>query len=414
MTQNTMPVGVSGAPGAEPPDFPMARTCPFDPPAEYAGFRHEQPVVKVRVPNDQEAWLVTRYEDVRNLLTDPRVSSDRTQPGMPLTEEVTPQTRRNIAAFGKSLIGLDHPEHGPRRRMLVTEFTMRRMRDLRPHIQHTVDHLIDDILAGPKPADLVPALAVQVPARTLTELLGVPFEARDLIERSATAQLRRSISPEERQRTSAELRAYVEELIAAKEADPTDDLLGRLVLTNRRTGLYDREQMVGLTILLLVAGFETTVSMIALGITGLLGKPDKIPGIVADPIAAASAVEELLRYFTVVDSLPRVALADIKIGDTTVKAGEGLMLSFLSANWDDDVFPGAEAMDTERGARHHMAFGYGVHQCIGQNLAREELLIVYRTLFQRIPTLRLAGDLNDLPFRTDSNIFGLDSLPVTW
>ena len=206
----------------------------------------------------------------------------------------------------------------------------------------------------------------------------------------------------------------MDELIRAKEADPSDDLLGRLVVTNRRTGLYDRELMVGLTTLLLVAGIETTVSMIALGITGLLEHPERIPGIVADPVAAAVAVEELLRYFTVVDAMPRVALADIEVGGMTVKAGEGLMLSFLSANWDENAFPQAAVMDTERGARHHMAFVYGVHQCIGQNLAREELLIVYRTLFKRIPGLRLAADLPELPFRTDSNIFGLDSLPVTW
>ncbi|MDI1461449.1 cytochrome P450 [Catellatospora sp. KI3] len=397
------------------PDFPMQRTCPFDPPQEYAKLRVEHPVSQVRAPTGQIAWLVTRYEDIRMLLNDPRVSADRRHPNMPLTEEVTPQTRRNIAEVGRSLIGLDRPEHGPRRKMLMAEFTVRRMAAMRPHIQHTADELIDAMLAGPREVDLLTALALPTPTRTLCELLGLSYDARDIIQRSANAQLRRSVSAEERQQTSAELRAYVDQVVREKTAAPTDeDLLGRLVLSNRETGLYDHELMVGLTMLLLVAGHETTASMIALGVTGLLQQPEKIPGIVADPAAAAAAVEELLRYFTVVDALPRVAVGDIEVGGVTIRADEGILLSFASANWDDEAFPDAATLDLARPARKHLAFGYGIHQCIGQNLAREELHIVFRTLFSRIPTLRLGADLDDLPFKKDSNIYGIDALPVTW
>ena len=413
MSQDT----VSRPPGQsddELPYFPMQRVCPFDPPAEYAALRDDQPVVKVRVPTGQDAWLVTRYDDVRRLLTDPRVSADRRHPNMPLTEEVTEQSRRNIAAFGRSLIGLDPPEHGPRRRMLIAEFTVRRMQELRPHIQHTVDGLIEDMLAGPRPVDLNTALSIKVPTHTLCDLLGMPFEDHELIVRSATAQLRRSVTPEERQRTSAELRAYIDQLILKKSAEPTDDLLGRLILTNRETQLYDHNLLVGITMLLMVAGFETTASMISLGVAGLLQDPQAVARIVADPAAANQAVEELLRYFSVVDSLPRIALADIEVGGVTIREGEGLMLSFLAANWDEQVFPDASTVDIDRGARHHVAFGYGIHQCIGQNLARAELQIVYRTLFTRIPGLRLAVPLEELPFKQDSNIYGIDELPVTW
>jgi cytochrome P450 len=399
---------------ADAPDFPMQRTCPFDPPAEYATLREELPVSRVRAPTGQIAWLVTRYDDVRALLVDPRVSADRRHPNMPLTEEVTPQTRQNIAEVGRSLIGLDNPEHGPRRRMLTAEFTVRRMQSLRPHIQETVDELVDELLAGPRPVDLVTALALSVPTRTLCELLGLPYSARDLIQRSANAQLRRSVSAQERQQTSAELRAYVDEVITQKEAEPTDDLLGRLVIKNRETQLYDHNQLVGLTMLLLVAGHETTASMIALGVTGLLQHPDQVAAIIADPTTVGSAVEELLRYFTVVDALPRIATADIEVGGVTIAAGDGLLLSFTAANWDDTAFANAATLDMNRSARKHLAFGYGIHQCIGQNLAREELQIVFRTLFTRIPSLRLAVDLDDLPFKRDSNIYGVDELPVTW
>ncbi|MEU9829788.1 cytochrome P450 [Micromonospora chersina] len=414
MTSDIMPASHADRSRTQPPDFPMQRRCPFDPPAEYERLRAQEPVTKVRVPTGQIAWLVTRYEDVRRLLTDPRVSADRWHPNMPLTEDVTPQTRRNIAAFGESLIGLDQPEHGPRRRMLITEFTVRRMQTLRPHIQHTVDGCIDDLLAGPRPADLVDALAVRVPARTLCELLGMPYEDRDLLERSATAQLRRGVSPQERQRNGVELRGYLDKLVSAKEADPTDDLLGRLILRNRETKLYDHELLVGLMMLLVIAGFETTANMIALGVAGLLQQPEKVQAIIDDPAAVGVAVEELLRYFTVVDALPRVAKGDIEVGGVPIREGDGLLLSFLSANWDEDVFSGATRLDLDRDARHHMAFGYGVHQCLGQNLAREELQIVFRTIFTRIPTLRLATSLEELPFKTDSNIYGLDELPVTW
>ncbi|MCL7459605.1 cytochrome P450 [Micromonospora echinofusca] len=413
MTIDTSGAGATAS-TVDAPDFPMTRTCPFDPPEEYVELRAKEPVSLVRVPDGQLAWLITRYADVRRLLVDPRISSNRHHPNMPLTESVTPQTRRNIAAVGRSLIGLDQPEHGPQRRMLIREFTLRRAQEMRPHIQHTVDRCVDEMLAGPKPADIVTALSLPVPSTAICTLLGMPYADRELIERSANAQLRRNVSAQERQDTSSELRDYVNRLVSAKEAEPTDDLLGRLVLQNRETPLFDHDMLVGLAMLLLVAGFETTASMISLGVAGLLANPDQLAEVTADPSAMGLAVEELLRYFSVVDALPRVATADIEVGGVTIAAGEGLLLSFASANWDETTFPDPGMLDVRRGARNHMAFGYGIHQCIGQNLARAELEIVFRTLFTRIPGLRLAVDVDELPFKRDSNIYGVDRVPVTW
>jgi cytochrome P450 len=399
---------------ADPAGFPMQRTCPFDPPAEYARLRAEEPAVQVRVPTGQLAWLITRYEDVRRLLVDPNVSSDRLHPNMPMTEEVTPQTRHNIAVSGQSLIGLDQPAHGPRRRMLIPEFTVRRAQAMRPHVQHTVNVCVAEMLAGPRPVDLVPALAEVVPAKTLTELLGMPYEDRELIEQTATAMLRRHVAPAERQRAGAKMRGHVDQMITAKEADPPDDLVGRLIVRNRETKVYDHDMLVALVMLLLIAGFETTVNMITLGVAGLLQQPERLPEIAADPAAAGWAVEELLRYFTVVDALTRVTTADIEVGEVTIPAGSGLLLSFAAADWDETVFPEPSVLDLGRGSRQHLAFGYGIHQCVGQNLARAELEIVFRTLFTQIPGLRLATPLADLPFKRDSNIYGVDALPVTW
>jgi len=407
----------------ELPRFPLARGCPFDPPAEYAAMRADQPVTRVRMPSGQDAWLVTRHEDVRRLLTDPRVSADREHPNLPLTEAVTPAGRRAIAAVGRSLIGLDPPEHGARRGMLITEFTVRRINTLRPYVQGVVDGLVDDLLAGPRPVDLVAALCLPVPSMVLCELLGVPYADREFFQHRATVQVRRGVAPEERQKAGAELRSYLDRLITEKEANPSDDLLGRLIVRNREAATdddgggaspFDHDLLVGLAMLLMAAGHESTANMISLGVAGLLENPDQLSAIMSDPAAIPMAMEELLRYFAIVDTMPRVAKADIEVGGVSVPAGDGLLIGFASANRDESVFPNPDTLDVRRGARHHVAFGYGVHQCIGQNLARAEMEIVFRTLFARIPGLKLAVPLHELPFKDDSSVYGLDRLPVTW
>jgi cytochrome P450 len=413
-----MPQPASFAPSA-PPQFPLARGCPFDPPAEYAALRAERPVTRVRVPSGQEAWLVTRHEDVRRLLTDARVSADRGHPNLPLTEAVTPASRQAIAAVGRSLIGLDPPEHGARRGLLITEFTVRRINTLRPYIQRVVDGFVDDLLAGPRPADLVTALCLPVPSLVLCELLGVPYEDREFFQHRATVQVRRGVAPEERQKAGAELRGYLDRLITGKEAAPGDDLLGRLIVRNRAAAAdgeapFDHALLVGLAMLLMAAGHESTANMLSLGVAGLLENPEQLAAIAGDPAAVPMAMEELLRYFAIVDTMPRVAKADIEIGGVTVRAGEGLLIGFASANRDGAAFADPDTLDVRRGARHHVAFGYGVHQCIGQNLARAEMEIVFRTLIARVPGLKLAVPLDELPFKDDSSVYGLDRLPVTW
>lgn len=415
MSQDVMNDPSTGTSGDQPvPNFPLPRSCPFEPPDAYAELNAQGRISQVRVPTGQLAWLVTSYDDVRRLLTDPRVSADRSHPNFPMTEPVTPESRRRIAASGRSLVGLDHPTHGPRRRMLAPDFTLRRVQEMRPYIQQVVDGLVDQMLAGPRPVDLVSALAMPLPASILCELLGMPYADRGLFERGTQAMLRSTVSAEERQRIGGEMGAYVNRMITEKEAEPTDDLLGRLIVRNRETGLYDHELLVGVTMLLLFAGFETTVNVISLGVAALLEHPDQIGPIVAGGAAATTAVDELLRYTNVVDAMPRVAIADIQVGDVTVPAGDGLLLSFAGANRDKSAFSNATVLDTSREASHHVAFGYGIHQCIGRNLARIELEIVFRTLFTRIPGLRLAVPLEDLPFKRDTVFYGLEELPVTW
>jgi len=392
--------------------FPLPRTCPFEPPAEYRELREEAPISRVNLPDGNQAWVVTRHEDVRTVLTDPRFSSDRNHPNFPVLVE----GGRVIDDFSASLISMDAPEHGPARRAVVGEFTVRRMEALRPRIQEIVDHQIDAILSGPKPADLVEMLSLPVPSLVICELLGVPYTDHDFFQYCTSRMLSRTIKPEERRDAFQKLRAYLDELVTKKEAAPSDgDLLGRQILKQRETDKVDHRALVSLAFLLLIAGHETTANMISLSTVALLENPDQLADIKADPTKTLPAVEELLRYFTIVDTATsRFATADVEIGGVTIKAGEGVLGLGYSANRDPEAFDRPDEFDIERGARHHVAFGFGAHQCLGQNLARMELQIVFDTLFRRIPTLRVDAPIDDLPFKNDASIFGLHSLPVTW
>jgi cytochrome P450 len=392
--------------------FPMARTCPFDPPPAYGEYREHDPITRIELRPGQPAWLLSRHEDVRAMLNDPRFSSDRFQPGFPNLLQARPPARRRI---GASLISMDGAEHNSARREVLGEFTVRRMRDLRPRIQQFVDEHLDAILAGPKPADLVSALAMPVPSLVICELLGVPYADHDFFQQHSAALLNRTTAQQDRVQAVDALQGYLDQLVTAKEADPGDDLIGRQIRKQRESGEVRHDDLVSLGFLLLIAGHETTANMISLGTVALLENPEQLATLKADPGTTLEAVEEMLRYFTITDLVTsRVATEDVQLGGVTIPAGEGVIGLSHSANRDEAAFPNADEFDIERGARHHVAFGFGPHQCLGQNLARMELQIVFDTLFQRIPDLKLAEAVDDLPFKHDSTVFGLYSLPVTW
>ncbi|WP_026360336.1 cytochrome P450 [Amycolatopsis nigrescens] len=394
-----------------PTAFPKPRACPFSPPADYRDLRENAPVTKALLPSGQHAWLVSRHEDVRAALTDPRLSSDRKHPGFP----VFVKDQRIVSDFNSSLIGMDAPEHGPARRAVVGEFTVKRMQALRPRIQEIVDEHIDAMLAGPRPVDLVRALSLPVPSLVICEQLGVPYSDHDFFQVRSSQLLSRATTSEQRQSAFNELRGYLDELVTAKQRDPGHDLLGRQVLKHRENGTEDHGALVGLAFLLLVAGHETTANMISLGTLTLLENPEQLRTIREDPGKTLDAVEELLRYFTIAEvATSRVALADLEIGGVPIKAGEAVVALGNSANRDPAAFPSPDEFDIERGGRHHVAFGFGAHQCLGQNLARMELQIVFDTLFERIPGLRLATTVDELSFKEDATVYGIHEMPVTW
>ncbi|MGW1607694.1 cytochrome P450, partial [Streptomyces eurythermus] len=381
---------------------------------EYAGLRADAPVSRAALKvNGKPAWLVTRHEHVRQVLGDGRVSSNLKLPGYPhqfhIPEELLAQVRL-------MMLNMDPPEHTAHRRMLIPEFTARRVRELRPRIQQIVDEHVDAMLAAGGPVDLVTALALPVPSLVICELLGVPYEDHARFEEWSAALMNHDLSPQEYGAAVQALDAYLDQLVTLKENEPGDDLISRFLEKNRTERVADHTDVVTMARLMLVGGHETTANMIALGVLALLRHPEQMAELRADPALLPNAVEELLRVFSISDSgTARVAVADIEVGDITIRAGEGILALNNAANHDESVFPDPDTLDIHRkDARAHLAFGYGVHQCIGANLARVELEAVYGTLLRRVPGLRLAADPQELRFKDDAMVYGVYELPVTW
>jgi pentalenic acid synthase len=388
-----------------PPTLPMRRTDPFVPPVEYQQMREHGALVRVALPNGKLVWAVTRHAEARQILGDPRISSDTGRPERPRG----PDDDRPDDGF---FIDMDPPEHSRYRRLLLSELGVRSVAAMRPTIQLIIDTAIDEILQVGSPADLVDSFARPVPVRVVATLLG--FAAAD--HPSVEAQLRMlsvmSTDPRAPQ-ASRDLRGQLRELV--DRAAP-DGLMGRLAGRYLPTGELSADALVNVGFLLLLAGYESTANMIALGVLTLLEHPAQLAAMQTEPELFAEAVDELLRLHSVQDwvSFDRVAQAEIEVGDMRLQAGDRLTVLAASANRDERAFSNPDEFDPGRAARHHLAFGHGVHQCLGQHLARVELELAYRTLLSRIPRLSLAVGLDELPFAYDAPFFGLHALPVAW
>jgi len=397
---------------AEIPGFPMTRAagCPFDPPPAARALQDEAPLTRVRLWDGSTPWLVTRYAEQRALLADPRVSADITRPGYPSPAPLPK------GGTGISFILMDNPEHARLRKMVTAPFTIRRVAAMRPAVQKIVDDLLDELLAGPKPVDLVEAFALPVPSLVICELLGVPYADHGFFQENSKLIIRRDAEPEERAAGHRALVGYLDRLMGEKLAAPAGDLLSGLA-GRVDAGELSRAEAAQMGVLLLIAGHETTANMIALGTLALLEHPDQLALLREsdDPALVASAVEELLRYLNIThNGRRRLALEDIEIAGETIRAGEGLIMANDLANRDPAVFPGGDRLDLTRDAHRHVAFGFGVHQCLGPPLARLELQVVYGTLYRRIPTLAPATDVGRIPFEHDVSVYGVYELPVTW
>ncbi|MFE1381721.1 cytochrome P450 [Streptomyces sp. NPDC058740] len=390
--------------------FPQDRTCPYHPPTAYAPLREERPLSRVTLWDGRPVWIVTGHATARALLSDQRLSTDSTRPDFPLpTERATNLRRRRRAA----LLGWDDPEHNAQRRMLIPSFTLKRAERLRPRIQETVDRLLDAMEAAGPPAELVSAFALPVPSIVICELLGVPYEDHEFFEEQSR-RLLRGPTGADTEDALAQLEGYLGDLIERKRVEPGEGVLDDLVARQQEDGGPKPAELVQLATILLVAGHETTANMISLGTYTLLRHPERLAELRADPGLVPTAVEELLRFLSIADGLLRVAREDVEIDGVVIRAGEGVVFSTSVINRDEAAYADPDSLDWARPARHHLAFGFGIHQCLGQNLARAEMEIALGSLLRRLPGLRLAAPAEEIPFKPGDTIQGMLELPVTW
>jgi cytochrome P450 len=398
---------------AEMPAMPAPRAahCPLLPPAEFAEWRETPGLRKaMNLFLGQPAWVASRYEDIRAALTDPRLSAKT------IPEAMTPTGEDNDQAvlFPRT----DDPEHNRLRRMLTRDFTVRRAKEMAPEIQKLVDGFLDDIIAAGPPCDLVRDFALPVPSLVICLLLGVPYEDHDHFQQHSTGALDTRTTEEYKVASIMAMFGYINELLQRKKQEPGDDLLSRLMHDNVANGEMSVATAAMTGFIMLQAGHETTASMIALGTLILLQNPEAMTKLreTDDPVLGLKIIEELLRYLTIVHSglVDRVAVEDMEISGQLIRAGEHVLMNLPGGNFDTAFVEEPERFDIERSARGHLAFGYGVHQCIGQNLARTELLVALKTLARRLPDLRLAVPEEELRFMNDQAIYRLEALPVTW
>ena len=393
------------------PTMPLhMRRDRFAPVDELRELREGEGVRRFETPFGANVWLVTRYADVREVLGDATRFSNR-MAFRPPTDPRSDEEREKARAG--QLLALDPPEHTRLRRLLTPEFTVRRMQRLEPRIVEIVDEHLDAMAAAGSPTDLVQAFALPIPSLVICELLGVPYTDRAEFQARTARQLDMSLAVEERMELGRAGRAYMESLVARAKGEPGEDMLGMLV--REHAGEITDDELVGIGNLLLIAGHETTSNMLGLGTLALLQHPEQLALVRDDPAAAAPAVEELLRWLTIVHSgVVRTATVDVEIAGHTVPAGDLVVCSLPTANRDPALVEDPERLDITRGAPGHLAFGHGVHHCLGAPLARMEMRVAFPALLRRFPGLGLDVPVDEVPFRAFHFIYGLQALPVRW
>jgi pentalenic acid synthase len=385
--------------------FPQDRTCPYQPPTGYQALAEHGPITRLTLWDGHEVWAITGHAEARRLLADTRLSTDRRNPTYPMTSEAASSTQHR---FTPPLVGVDDPVHKVQRGMLIPGFTVRRINALRPRIQEMAQRVLDTVVEKGAPAELVGAFAQPLPSMVMCHLLGVPYEDHDVFEEQTT----RMLSGQNPAAAMGELRAYLGDLIGEHRHRLGDGLCRDLVAApGDKVELGD---LIDLVLVILAAGHETTANMISLGIFTLLRHPERLAELRADPSLMPAVVEELLRYLSITDGFTRVATADIEIADITIRDGDGIIFLTSVINRDENAREQPNTLNWRRATRDHISFGFGAHQCLGQNLARVILGIALHSLFERLPGLRLAVTPEEIPGKPGIAIQGLTELPVTW
>ncbi|MFJ7213008.1 cytochrome P450 [Amycolatopsis sp. NPDC098790] len=391
-----------------PLPYPFGDTVARQPHPRFAELRRSGAPVRVTMPYGGDAWLVTRYEQARFVLSDPRFSRAAA------AGADVPRGRPGFEPAG-NLLAMDPPAHHRIRSLVATAFTARRVELLRPRIREIVDALLDGLTP---PADFASAVAWELPVLVICELLGVPPDERRMV-RECTETLVASggsVTPADVTAARGKLAGALTTLIARRRAEPADDLLTALVAARDEEDRLTDGELLMLGVALLAGGHETTASLTGSFLVELLSDRERWTTLVARPELIPSAIEELLRFvpLATVADFARIAVQDLEIGGQAIRAGDAVLVQLDSANRDESVFASAGVLDFEREVNHHLAFGFGVHHCVGAPLARLELRVLFSTLVHRLPDLRLAIPADDVEWRRGGLLRGVASLPVTW
>ncbi|WP_433665860.1 cytochrome P450 [Nocardia sp. CA-136227] len=391
------------------PEYPFGVATRLDLHPNYTELRGSGPT-RVRMPFGGEAWLVTKYQDAREVLSDNRFSRARTLgTDIPRTRPIIQQTR--------DIFTMDPPDHARLRRLVAKAFTPRRVATLEPRVSALVNELLTNLIARGAPGDLAAGLAWPLSTQVICELMGVPVNDQKLFREWADKLLAlgdTGLADMESART--EIYAYLTKLIGHYRNHPADNLLSALVAARDEDDSLIEDEIVSFAVTLLVAGYETTASQISNFVYLLLTRAGLWERLLRDPSLIPDAVEELLRFvpFAASADFARVATEDLMLGGVKISAGDAVVVLEAAANRDPAVFDSADDIDFDRPTNPHLAFGHGVHQCIGSALARMELRVALETLVDRLPGLSLAVPAEAVEWRENRLVRGVQQLPVRW
>ncbi|BAC70605.1 cytochrome [Streptomyces avermitilis] len=403
---------------AEAPSEPIAFPFPDPPsvcelPPELAEIRDGQSVVEVKFPDGISGWMVTKHADVRKVLVDSRFSSK-----VMATAAAAMSETETGKLMNESLVGMDAPEHTRLRKLVTKAFTARRVETLRPRITELVGQLLDELETLPRPVDLVKNFSVPLPVRVICELLGVPAGDQDTFHAWSNALLGDWQQVVEKEAATVSLVNYFGELIAVKRENPADDLISELIAISDGDSTLTEREIIALSIGILSAGHETTANQISMFLVTLLHNPEELDKLRDNREAIPKAVDELLRFVPLTTTggiIPRLTTAEVELsGGQVLPAGAVVLPAVATANRDPEVFEDGERLNVTRENNPHLAFGAGIHHCLGAQLARIELQEALGAILDRMPQVRLAVPESELRLKSASIIRGLESLPITW
>lgn len=388
--------------------LPIRRSDPTEVPQEYSRLREEQPVCPVTLVTGDPAYLITRHADLRTVLTDRRFSRAA------VCAEDAPRSQA-VRPNPDTIINMDPPRHTRIRKLAAEAFTAERMARLRPRIEQSVSELLDEMAAMTPPVDFIAAYARPLPLRIICDMLGVPFEDQAKFVTWAETIMTISSTAEEIGRAYVEMRAYFVQLVADKRENPGDDFLSGLTLQSDNEGKLTESELVSLGTFLLVAGHETSITVITDATLNLIRNPDQLAALRADPSLLATAVEEMLRLgIPGVSPFPRIAMEDLKLAGQTIPKGSAVVVHYEAALRDPRVFDDPHGFDIRRKPVSQVFFGHGPHFCLGAPVARAELELGIWELFKRFPTLTLAIPAEELKWRDFAALGNYEEFPVTW